>query len=80
MNYETNSELGEEIGYAVGETVVMATDYWEGAVASKGGQGEVVRFARDRADVFTYVLFSSDETGMPFPLLPHEIGKVEAGE
>ncbi|MFH8414393.1 hypothetical protein [Streptomyces collinus] len=80
MSFETNPELGERVGYTVGETVEMATDHWEGAVASKGEHGKIARFAFDGRDIFAYVTFPNDETGMAFPLLPDEIKKVEAGE
>ncbi|ATI18844.1 hypothetical protein SEA_DIANE_60 [Streptomyces phage Diane] len=80
MSYQTNPELGEQIGYAVGETVAMATDEWEDAVASKGDQGEIVRFGEDRSDIFAYVQFPGAEVGIPFPLLPHEFEKVQAGK
>ncbi|MFF4054650.1 hypothetical protein ACFYZ0_02545 [Streptomyces sp. NPDC001708] len=81
MTYETNPQLGEEIGYAVGETVELATNYWAGAVGDEGDKGKILRFAFDGRDIFAYVLVDNEVAGtQPFPLLPSEIKKVEGGE
>lgn len=71
-----NPELGEKLGLAIGDTVELITDEWEGLVANKGERGTITHFMLDGPTLFTYVAFA-DTT---FPFEAGEIKKVEAAE